>query len=174
MCFASQLEVCISFCTVLSNHHTLFTFISWWLSLLGEHFLFMIGDKSQILGWLWSEVKKAKLNCLKYVWDIQIYVLVSSMFGGNKVMLCCLNPTLKGHGEHFSQQASRSSFFFFCITFFKDDFCKVFFSSMKYGGWLECLSTSYCWINLINLQNIPSYFINKCIPKVLSEMHVSF
>lgn len=118
-CFAFQLEVCISFCTVLSNHRAFFTFRSLWLSLLGERFLYMIRDKSQILGWIWSEVNKAKLNCLKYVWDTQIYVLVSSTFGGNKVMLCCLTPMLKEHWEHFSYRAFFHPFFLFVWYFWR-------------------------------------------------------
>lgn len=135
--FAFQLKVGISFCTVLSSHCAFFTFRSWWLNLLGEHFLYTIWCKSQILVWLWSEVNKAKLNCLKYVWDMQIYVLVSSVFGENKVMLCCLTPMLKEHCEHFSYQAFFSPSFSFsslCMIFLRMNFEEYVFRSSGNSG----------------------------------------
>lgn len=124
--FAFQLKVGISFCTVLSSHCAFFTFRSWWLNLLGEHFLYTIWCKSQILVWLWSEVNKAKLNCLKYVWDMQIYVLVSSVFGENNVVLSDSNVkrTLRTF-QLSSLFFTLFFFFFFMYDIFEDEFWRI-------------------------------------------------
>lgn len=175
VCFALKLAVSISFCTVLSNSDAFFTFRTWCLSLLGEHFLYMIQDKSQISVWLWSEVNKAKLNCLKYVWDTQINVLVSSMFRGNKVMLCCLTPVLKEHWEHFSLFFFPHPFLLLFVWYFWRWILKSMSSDhLDIVVWSIFCSVLYWWMqsNFIHCKRKLDFCKNKIIFKYVPFMRL--
>lgn len=74
--------------TVRFSHYDLGGSVCW-----ASIFPFQYGINHRFLVSLWSEVNKAKLNCFKYVWGTQIYVLGTSMFVG-KMLSVYLKGTL--------------------------------------------------------------------------------